>query len=380
MRILFATTVPATLRAFLLPLADACRARGWSVEALAAGAATDARLRGHFDRLLDVPWSRRPTSWGNVRAVAECGRVLRDGGYDLVHVHTPVAAFVTRLAAMRTGFRGKVVYTAHGFHFVEGGSPAANLLYLSLEKLVAARTDLLIVINREDREAAIRHRLVPADRLVLVDGVGVDTDRFSRARISEGARVALRERLQLGEGPVVTMVAEFIPRKRHADLLRAAPLVLSEHPSATFVLAGAGPLLESTRGLAGELGLDERVRFLGQWDEMPLLLAVTDIVVLPSLREGLPVSLMEAMSMEVPFVGTDVRGIRELAAHGSGLLVPPRSPDHLAEAILRLLRDRGLALALGRAGRRCVLRRYGDRRIISRQIQIYEGMLSRSYE
>ena len=375
-RLLFAATVPATLRAFLLPLADACRARGWSVEALAAGAATDARLRGHFDRLLDVPWSRRPTSWGNVRAVAECGRLLRDGGYDLVHVHTPVAAFVTRLAAMRTGFRGKVVYTAHGFHFVEGGSPAANLLYLSLEKVVAARTDLLIVINREDREAAIRHRLVPADRLVLVDGVGVDTDRFSRARISEGARVALRERLQLGEGPVVTMVAEFNPGKRHADLLRAAPLVLSEHPSATFVLAGAGPLLESTRGLAGELGLDERVRFLGQWDEMPLLLAVTDIVVLPSLREGLPVSLMEAMSMEVPFVGTDVRGIRDLAAHGCGLTVPPRSPSRIASAISDLLADEPRRRAMGQAGRRAALCRYDKGRAVARHLELYSELLS----
>lgn len=373
--ILFATTIPTTLQAFLLPLADACRSRGWVVDAVAADASSAQSLVSHFDRVYDAPWSRNPLAAGNLRAVQWCGRLLAEGRYDLVHVHTPVAAFVTRLAAMRAGFPGKIVYTAHGFHFVRGGSPLANLAYLSLEKLVAPCTDRLIVINREDQAAVLRRRLVAPDRLILMDGVGVDPERFSQARVPQDTRCAMRERLRLGNSRVVTMVAEFNPGKRHVDLLRAAPVVLRVYPDVTFLFAGKGPMLETSRTLARQLGIEDRVRFLGHWAEMPLLLGITDMVVLPSLREGLPVSLMEAMAMELPFVGTDVRGIRDLADGECGLLVPPKSPRQLAEAILGLLSCPDRMRTIGQRGRRRVLDKYRQDLIVERQIQLYSGLL-----
>ena len=152
-KLLMATTVPTTLRDFLLPFARHFRARGFRVDALARGTSGFAEVVAACDRVWDVNWSRNPldprnlwTTPGQIR-----GLVTREG-YDLVHVHTPVASFVTRYALRDLRRRGavRVIYTAHGFHFYQGGPRLRGGVFRGLEQLAGRWTDYLVVINRED--------------------------------------------------------------------------------------------------------------------------------------------------------------------------------------------------------------------------------------
>ena len=224
-KLLMVTTVPETLCAFLLPFAAHFRGRGWRVDALANGVSSVPACAEAFDQVWEVPWSRNPLQPGNFwTAPARVRQIVASEGYDIVHVHTPVASFVTRLAlrSLRDAGNPRVIYTAHGFHFYQGGPRLRGALFRKLEQWAGRWTDRLVVINREDEQAALRYGIVPPDRLRYMPGIGVDTRHYSAAAVS-GADVArVRQELGLAAADrLILMVAELIPRKRPADALNA---------------------------------------------------------------------------------------------------------------------------------------------------------------
>src|SRR5262249_22933246 len=160
-------------------------------------------------------------------------------------VHSPVAAFVARLALRHLRKRGKprVIYTAHGFHFYEGRCRLRGALFRTLEQCAGRWTDFLVVINREDEQAARRYGIVPPARVRYMPGIGVDRWRYSAGAGSEADVARVRQELGVGSADrLFLMVAEFIARKRHRDALDA--LARLRRPEACLALAGAGPLLE----------------------------------------------------------------------------------------------------------------------------------------
>ncbi len=172
--LLMVTTIPATLRAFLLPFADHFRALGWRVEAAAAGIEDVPALREHFDACHALPLSRNPLSGDLLRAPAAIRRLVAAGAYDIVHVHTPIAAFLVRFALR--GRPVKVVYTAHGFHFHPHGQAAKNAVFRGLEAMAAHWCDAIITINRTDYEAACRFG---GPRVLYVPGIGIDLEAWA---------------------------------------------------------------------------------------------------------------------------------------------------------------------------------------------------------
>lgn len=357
-RLLFVATVSVTLRSFLLPYARYFRSLGWRVDGAADGVSGCPSCTAAFDAVHEVPFSRNPLAVPSLATAATRLRFLAEAGrYDLVHVHTPVAAFVTRLALRHLRSRGlRMVYTAHGFHFFKGGPPLRNALFLALEKLAGNWTDRLVVINGEDEAAARRYRLVPPERLRLFPGVGVDTAAFARESVDPGSVTALRRELGLPEeSPFFLMVAEFNPGKRHRDLLRAFAALPPLAPAPYLVCAGEGPLLEETKRLAAALGVAERVCFPGYRRDVKVLLKGATALVLPSEREGLPVSVLEALAMETPVIGADARGIRDLLRDDCGLLVPVGDTDALCTALCQILAHPQEARARAERGRRRAL-------------------------
>jgi len=352
-RMLIATTVPATIRSFLLPFAAHFRSTGWRVDAMARGLTDSEGCAAHFDRVWDVPWSRNPLDPSNLlRASARVRALVVAEGYRIVHVHTPVAGFVVRYAlrGLRGDLRPKVVYTAHGFHFYRGGPALRNALFLGLERLAGRWTDRLVVINREDEAAAVRHRLLPADRVRYMPGIGVDTAALRPSPALDEAAGRARDELGVPpSAPMFLQVAEFIPRKRHGDAVRAfAGLGPSD---ARLVFAGQGPTMAATRALAGSLGVGARVHFLGQRGDVPALVRASTAVLLPSAQEGLPRSAMEALALERPVIGSDIRGIRDLLEGGAGILVRVGDVDGLGRAMRQLIDEPDRAGAMGRLGR-----------------------------
>lgn len=371
-QVLFLATVYTHLAAFHLPFMQLLQGKGYEVHAAASpdeGRKEEVEAIGV--RCWDIPFSRSPHSLKNWRALRELGRLLEAYRFDLIHVHTPVAAFLGRYLAKAKG-QGPVLYTAHGFHFYRGAPVKHWLLCYPLERLAARWTDGLIVINNEDYQAAQRMGLKPGENLFYVPGVGVDLAEYTRY-LGPGA---LREELGISrEEIVITCIAEFSPVKNHAFLLDAWEKVASSTSGVHLWLAGEGKLKERLEKEVRTLGVP-RVYFLGFRQDIPKVLQDTDIFVLVSRREGLPKSIMEAMAAGKPVVASNVRGNRDLVEHGrTGFLVELGDVEGLARCLKLLARDENLRLALGNAGREKI-KDYSLDKVLSEMEVIYSRYLS----
>jgi glycosyltransferase involved in cell wall biosynthesis len=377
-RLVQVATVCSTLRSFLLPFAEHFKEKGWRVDGIANGIGKCDRCQEAYATKSEITWSRNPLAPSNfVRAARRLRSLVAEGGYDIVHVHTPVAAFVTRwaLRKLRRQRRVTVIYTAHGFHFHNQGSRINNLACRLLEKVAGRWTDYLVVINEEDREAALRHKIVPPERLMLMPGIGVDTDTLSPERVSPETVQMLRSELGVtSDGVLFLMIAEFTPNKRHEDVLYA--LSRTKDLPVQVAFAGEGSTLEAMKLLAEELGVSDKVLFLGFRRDIPALIKAARATLIVSLREGLPRSTMESLSLEVPAIGTDIRGVRDLLSDGCGILVPPMDPAALAGALRCYALDRKVAAEAGRRGREKMVGEYRVDNIIRLHEDLYARALS----
>ena len=338
-KILMVTTIPSTLNAFLLPFAHHFRTQGWKVDAMACGITASTECLQAFDLVWDIKWSRNPLDPLNLMvAPGIIQKIVQQEKYDIVHVHTPVAAFVTRYALknLRKQLNTKVIYTAHGFHFYRGGKALKNTLFLALEKLAGYWTDYLVVINREDQEAAQQHRLISPERLRYMPGIGVDLQFYNPDSTSDAKIERLRQELELAPNtPLFLSVAEFIPRKHLQDILKAFARLA--RPEICLAFAGDGGLMEQMQQLAFQLNVQTQVRFLGVRRDIPTLMRAAVATLLVSEQEGLPRCVMESMSLETPVIGTNIRGTRDLLTEGCGLLVEVGDVEALTKAMAWIL-------------------------------------------
>ncbi|MEO1373374.1 MAG: glycosyltransferase family 4 protein [Cyanobacteria bacterium J06635_10] len=353
-KLLIVATIPDTLTAFLLPFARHFRAQGWQVDAMACGISACGECFEEFDRIWEVEWSRNPLNPQNLLSAPrqiQAAMELRE--YDIVHVHTPVAAFVTRYALRnyRQLDKTKVIYTAHGFHFHSGGTALKNTAFLALEKIAGNWTDYLITINREDEAAAKHHGLISPERIRYMPGIGVDLNYYSSDNTNQNRVEEVRRELGLpADTKLLLSVAEFIERKHPQDILRAFASI--DRSDTCLAFAGEGDLLEDMQQLTTQLGINEKVRFLGHRNDIPTLMRAAFATILASSQEGLPRSVMESLSLETPVIGSDIRGTSDLISSDSGILFPVGDIEKLADAIKYLLNHPQSASMMGKQGRK----------------------------
>ena len=337
-KLLVVTTVAITIRSFLLPFIKHFRDLGWQVDGMAQSISDDAKCVAACDRIYDIQWSRNVFEPRNLLAgVKRVQEVVHQGNYDLVHVHTPIAAFVTRYA-LKNLSSPKVIYTAHGFHFYRGGNPLKNAVFWSLEKLAGEWTDYLITINQEDETAAKRHKFLPQEKIYYTRGIGVDTDYYAARQVSTANVAKIRQELNLPQTATLLLsIAEFTPRKRHRDLLTALAKV--NNSQVHLALAGEGVTKLEMKQLATKLGIAQQVHFLGYRSDIPALIKAADALLLVSQQEGLPRSIMEAMCLNTPVIGSNIRGTQDLLEDGCGLLVELGDTDALAAAMIQVVEN-----------------------------------------
>lgn len=379
MKLLMVTTIPATLEGFLLPFARYFRDRNWRVDAMARGVSSSHDCLQAFDRVWDVEWSRNPLDPRNLLAAPQKIReVIVQEKYDIVHVHTPVAAFVTRYALreMRQQVIPKIVYTAHGFHFHNEGIPLKNKLFLTLEQLAGRWTDYLVTINREDEAAAKQYQIVPLEKIRYTPGIGVDLEYYNFNAVSEADVINVRQELQLKPtAPLFLSIAEFTKRKRPQDILEA--LAELDRSEVHLAFAGEGVLLDKMKQLATQLGIQDRVHFLGLRKDIPTLISASVATILASNQEGLPRSVMESLCLETPVIGTAIRGTQDLLADGGGILFPVGNVKELAEAMNQIVDFPQQARAMGQQGKQN-MSNYDLKHVISLYKSLYaEAMNNR---
>ncbi|WP_018751651.1 glycosyltransferase family 4 protein [Paenibacillus sanguinis] len=377
----YIATVYSHLAAFHLPFMADLRRDGVEVHAYAAPDHCREEVKAAEFDCRDLPFSRHPLAPGNWQALGVLIRSLRQEQYEFVHVHTPNAAVIVRLAVWLAGLfrpgevkRTRLVYTAHGFHFYRG-APWRNWLFYPLERGLARLTDVLITINQEDEQRA---RSFPVrGHVAYISGVGVEMERYASPQADEICRY--RAELDLApEDFVILCTAELNGNKNQGQLLAAVRELRRRGIPAVLLLAGTGRCEASYRKLAAEYGLTREVRLLGFRRDIPRLLHAADVVALLSQREGLPKALLEGMAAGKPLVATDVRGSRDLVAPGrNGYLVPVGDVSATAAALTRLHHDASRRWRMGEYSRKLAAL-YDLGEIREELAAIYAGLLGPS--
>ena len=344
-------------------LAAALVAQGHRAEILCSvegGLAPVARRAGVPVHAVGERVVKRRLSLSFARGVARASA----GGFDLVHAHMYASAGAAALAGLGRGIPLVITEHSEAGWRGRGARLCARWVYRRAAQVIA-------VSHRIGRRLIAYDHVQPTRVRVILNGL--PPSRFApEPAISDPLPVAFADR------PLVGAVARLQREKGLADFIGAAAMIAPRAPSARFVVVGDGPQRRELGELAHRLGLGERLVFLGFQVGAPALIARFDVLVVPSLSEGSPLVVLEAMAAGVPIVATAVGGIPEQVRHGQeALLVPPSNPAALAGAVLELVADSARAQALADAGRQRLREDYAHDVMVRRTVAVYESVLRR---
>lgn len=374
-KVLIVSTIATTVKAFLLPNVRILREQGYEVE-IAANFRPEingGNRSEEFEKIFadagaashQIDFTRSPKDISSHKlAYKQLVSLLRNGDYAFVHTNTPIASTLCRKACHVTGTR--CIYTAHGFHFYDGAPLANWLLWYPIEKHMSRYTDVLITINHEDYERA--RTKFHAKKTVYIPGVGVDLSRFRPVKLT-GEK---RRELGLGNDDFVMLnVGELSPRKNQAVAVEALALLPD---NVHLVICGQGPDHEALVQLAESLGVANRLHLLGYRSDIAEIIAASDAFVFPSLQEGLPVAVMEAMACGLPVVASKIRGIDPdlIVDHESGLVLPETTPENIGHAVKELMSDPELGKWLAATAVNSI-QKFGLEDVLAQESKVYAG-------
>jgi len=374
--ILFLATVDVHIYAFHIPFMKLLKDMGYEVEVAASNVGFKEKIEKEGFKVYNLPFSRNPLAISNLKALVRLYRIMNKNKYIMLHTHTPVASFIGRIVANIVGIP-HIVYTAHGFHFHEYGGPLKNFVYYRLEKFAGKFTDVLITINKDDYKVAIEKKITQNGKVVYIKGVGVDLERFNLGNADEKNRNSILKKFAINEGVfVISSIGRLEKEKNFGQIIEALGPIKKKGLRFKFLIAGDGPLYSNLLEAAKFYGMQEELMLLGQIDQIPELLSVSNIYVTASSREGLPVSVMEAMAMEKPIVAYNIRGVRDLVEDGvNGFLVPFGDIKGLAEKILYLVEHPEVAEEMGKKGRERIEKEFSLEVILKETKDVYKEIL-----
>lgn len=325
-----------------------------------------------------VPFHRLDIASGpSLTALLKLRAMLKEKNFDILHCHGARAAFYGRVAAAALGGgRPRIVYSIHGFAAPHYALPRRTML-LGIERVLTQLTDAVICVSAAERSSFVGAGFGPPERLHLVR-YGIDTARFRDAVVDRA-----KHRAALGvplDAPLVTTICRLYRPRDFDTLLSGFAMVQAESPNVHLLIVGDGPYRQSIESLIGRLSLVPYVTLVGFRRDIPQILAVSDIFVLSTASwEGLPLTILEAMSSGLPVVASDVGGIREEIAHQqTGIVVPPKNPGTLSQALIDLLANDQEAKAMGKRGRERVYELFTLERMGRETTQVYEDLLGQT--
>ena len=343
-KILFIATVVKThINVFHLPYIKMFKEYGYETTVAAKNDCDDGIVNiPNCDKYIDIPFSRNPFSFSNIKAYRMLKKTIDEENFDIVQCNTPIGGAVGRLAVGKNRKHTKVFYIAHGFHFFEGSSLLSWLIYYPIEKILSYVTDVLVTVNNEDYERA-KKRFKARDT-ILVNGIGVDLERIENTHPD---RNAIRRKLGIKENDTVLIsVGELRKLKNHETVIKAMAKLKTDNLH--YIVAGSGLMKNKLLKTADKLGVKDKVHLIGFCHNVFDFLKSSDIFCFPSTREGLPVSLMEAMGAGLPAVVSDVRGNRDLIVSGKGgFLYKPYDADGFAKGIKKMIDNFYLRKSMG---------------------------------
>lgn len=291
-------------------------------------------------KVYNVPIPRKITAIKEmISSYKKIKKVCSENNYDILHCHSPIGGVLARFAFKE--FRkkgGKLIYTAHGFHFFKGAPIKNWIIFYPIEKFCSRYTDCLITINKEDYKRAKNFK---AKEVKYVPGIGVDTEKIKDIKKN---RKILNE-FNIKDEVVLVSVGELSNRKNHKVILKALEKVKGNFK---YIICGQGAKKEELIKLSKELNLQEKVEFLGYRQDVKEILKASDIFCFPSKQEGLPVALMEAMASGLPVICSDIRGNKDLIENKKGgYLLKSYDIDEYSIKIQELIENKVLREEMG---------------------------------
>jgi glycosyltransferase involved in cell wall biosynthesis len=317
---------------------------------------------------------RQVSPWHDFKALIRMTRLMRQGGYALVHTHSSKAGILGRLAARLAGVP-VIVHTVHGWSFHDYMPSITRYIYILLERWIARFTDAIIVVAQKDIDKGVKAGIGQREQYHLIRSA-IPLDEFNPARVD---RASIRQQLGLPqEAPVIGTIGRFSAQKNPLDWVRVAGMAGRARPTARFLLVGDGPLRPQVEALIKEEGLDDRAILTGLRRDASQLLAAMDIFMLTSLWEGLPRTIPEAHAMGLPVIANRADGTTEVIRDGlNGYLCTPGDLEGMAERLITLIDHPGMRSEMGQRGRLETLAEFDLRIMIEGIDHLYQKFLKK---
>lgn len=366
------STIDMTLYKFVLPLMKELRNQDFEVICGAQDLGYLSKIEAEGFSVYPLSIKRNLNPFMLMKSLIELKNIFKREKIDILHVHTPIAGIIGRLAATLAGVPIKI-YTVHGFIL-------KPKYYYWIEKIMARYfTTLIFTVNSEDADLAIDNNFIHKDHLSIINGVGINTTYFNPMTVPLNLQKSLKASLNIDSHSIVIgFVGRLVKEKGVLDLINAFNLIENK-TQLKLLLVGPSDMderkndsiQEDLDNFITQHNLREHVIMTGHREDIRELLSIMDIFVLPSYREGMPVSLLEAMSMETAVIGSDIRGIREEIDTTCGFLYPAGDTVALKKAIISYLEKPHLMQQKRKKARQKVIRIFDESIVIKKQIDIF---------
>lgn len=333
-KVLFVASITRHILAFHIPYLKWFKEHGYEVHVVSKGNESIKYCDKHYN----LPFERHPLKIKNIQTYKQLKKIIDEEKYDIIHCHTPTASVLTRLASKKSRKKNntKVIYTAHGFHFYKGAPVFNWLIYYPIEKIMSHYTDCLITITNEDYEFAKRH--LKTNRIEHINGVGMNTERFRT--ICEQKVREIKSEFNIKQQDIIfTYVAELNENKNQILLIETIDKLKQKFSNVKLLLVGDGNYKEKYQKEIINRNLQQEILLLGRRDDIAEILSITEIYLASSIREGLPVNVMEAMYMKLPIIATNNRGHRELVQNDVNGYILNNNVTEFVEKIEEIIKD-----------------------------------------
>src|SRR6056297_572948 len=383
MKIIQITAVSTTVQTCALPILEKLSEKGHELIIITSDGIEDLKqndiLKKNNVKVYQAPIPRTLSPTKLYKAYQTLIKQFNELKPDIVHTHTPVASLLARKAATKAKVP-QIIYTCHGLYFHENMQPLKKKLFTWLEKNAAQKnTDYIFTVNQEDMDFALANDFIQKDKIININSVGINTTtKFNPALFKDEDKQPLKKELNLNQtDKIITFIGRLVAEKGIIELIDAFSLLKKQRNDIKLLMIGE--TLQSDRDKKTKdiikqtiqtNHLEKDIIFTGYRNDTPKLLSITDVFTLPSHREGMPVSSLEAMSMGVPVVGTNIRGLREEIIEGkTGYIVPLKNPEKLSMAIDKALNQ---FKPPKETIRKHIIENFDEKKVLERQLKVYE--------
>ncbi|MCT4593950.1 MAG: glycosyltransferase family 4 protein [Anaeromicrobium sp.] len=370
-KILQVAAIDKTIYKFILPLMKKLKENNYEVICVCSDTGSSGLIRKEGFKVYNINIDRKISPVSNIKTIRNIFKIIKNEKINIVHTHTPIASVLGRIAA-KIAKVDKVIYTAHGLYL------NSKIFYYIEKYMIKYFTDYIFTVNNEDYNLAIKEKFCHEDKIKNINGVGINIEKFSPDKIDSN----VREEFNIKEKHIVIgFIGRIVKEKGILDLVKAYGKIQNEYGNTKLLIVGPDNLNERDNNTREEIDklikhhdIKESVIFIGYRDDIPEILKGMDIFVLPSYREGMPVSLLEAMSMELPVIGTDIRGSREEITKDTGVIYSPGDIDGLANSLEIILKDMKKAKEMGKSARKRVTNHFSEEHVLEKQMEVFKNL------